>query len=367
MEKVIVRLKKYSYPIIITSGLFNNLEVFKSLVCGDQVMIVTNDCISKLYLDILKTQLIKFGVKVDQIILPDGEKYKSLETLERVIYALLINNHGRDTVVIALGGGVIGDLAGFAASVYQRGIRFIQIPTTLLSQVDASIGGKTAVNHVLGKNMIGTFYQPSSVIIDIDCLKTLPEREFSAGLAEIIKYAIIFDSCFFNWLEDNLEELFLLKYKAISYCIRRCCELKSDVVVADEYERNDKRVLLNFGHTYGHAIEAYTGYDGSWLHGEAVSAGMMMAICSAIILKIFNKKDAVKVKKLLLRARLPIFGPKNMDKKDYLFYMMKDKKNISNKMRLVLPVSLGEAKIFSDITDDLILSSIQNCRSLFLF
>ncbi|CAK8740081.1 3-dehydroquinate synthase [Sodalis praecaptivus] len=288
-------------------------------------MLVTNDRLAPLYLDSLSGRLSQAGVKVDRVVLPDGEQHKSLTVLYRVFTALLAKPHGRDTTIIALGGGVIGDLAGFAAASYQRGVRFIQVPTTLLSQVDSSVGGKTAVNHPLGKNMIGAFYQPASVVIDLDCLNTLPRRELSSGLAEVIKYGIILDAAFFAWLEDNLDALLALEPRALAYCIRRCCELKADVVAADEREQG-QRALLNLGHTYGHAIETHMGY-GNWLHGEAVAAGMMMAVRTARRLGQFSDAEAERVSALLLRAGLPVSGPAEMAAEDYLPHMMRDKKS----------------------------------------
>lgn len=259
--------------------------------------------------------------------------------------------------LIALGGGVIGDLTGFAAAIYQRGVRFIQIPTTLLSQVDASVGGKTGVNHLLGKNMIGSFWQPSSVIIDINFLKKLPYNELVSGMAEVIKYAIVFDEKFFHWLEENIKNLLLLDNSLIPYCIKKCCELKAKIISLDERE-NNFRALLNFGHTYGHAIEAHSGY-GNWLHGEAISVGMVMASRASEIMGFLNKTDYKRILSLLKKTGLPIQGPKNMSAASYLPYMMRDKKVISGEIRLVLPISIGKAKIYSGIDKNVILNSIK--------
>ncbi|MCR3754981.1 MAG: 3-dehydroquinate synthase [Candidatus Westeberhardia cardiocondylae] len=363
MEKFFVKFKdNRNYPIMIFFGLFDCVGCFFPLVFGDRVMIITNTCLANLHLKGLCKKLIEYGVNVDYVVLPDGERYKSFKTLDNIFFSLLKKNHGRDTTILSFGGGVIGDISGFVASVYQRGVRLIHIPTTLLSQVDASIGGKTAVNHKLGKNMIGSFYQPSSVLIELNYLKTLSKREFSSGLSEIIKYAVVFDVCFFNWLENNLDLLFDLDVSAITYCIRKCCELKSNIVVFDEFEKKDKRSLLNFGHTYGHAIEAFMGY-GNWLHGEAISVGMMIAMHTSNFLGYFSKNDIDRVKKLFVRANLPIRGPNNMLPKDYFDYMVRDKKNVSNKIRLVLPIYLGCAKIFSDVDNDIIVSSIHCCSN----
>ena len=268
--------------------------------------------------------------------------------------------HGRDTTLIALGGGVIGDLTGFAAASYQRGVRFIQVPTTLLSQVDSSVGGKTAVNHPLGKNMIGAFYQPASVVIDLNCLTTLPPRELASGLAEVIKYGIILDGEFFTWLENNLDALLALDETAMAWCIRRCCELKAEVVSADEHEHG-VRALLNLGHTYGHAIEAHMGY-GNWLHGEAVSAGMVMAARTAERLGQFSTADTDRIIKLLTRAGLPVTGPASMDAEAYLPHMLRDKKVLAGKLRLVLPLAIGKAEVRSGVTHDIVLAAINDCR-----
>jgi len=359
MEKIIVSLKGRNYPIVISDGLFNNSIHFWPLKRGDNVMLITSFTVASLYLEIIKELLIRLGVKVNQIILPDGEKYKSLSTVDHVITSLLKNYYNRNSILIALGGGVIGDLTGFIASIYQRGIRLIQIPTTLLSQVDSSVGGKTAVNHLLGKNMIGSFYQPVSVIIDVNCLKTLSHREFSSGLAEVIKYSIIFDIDFFSWLEENLDSLIKKESKALSYCIRRCCQIKANIVAIDEKEHN-VRALLNFGHTYGHAIEAHVGY-GNWLHGEAIAVGMMMAIMASYRLGYFSNTELDRVKSLLLRAGLPINGPIKMIPENYFSYMIRDKKVINNNICLILPLKIGEGKICTSVSIDIIKSSILDC------
>ena len=331
------------------------------LAAGEQVMLVTNQTLAPLYLEAVSRVLEQAGVRVDNVILPDGEQYKSLTVLDDVFTALLQKPHGRDTTIVALGGGVIGDLAGFAAASYQRGVRFIQVPTTLLSQVDSSVGGKTAVNHPLGKNMIGAFYQPASVVIDLDCLRTLPAREFSSGLAEVIKYGIILDGEFFVWLENNLEAVRALEPSALSYCIRRCCELKADVVAADERE-SGMRALLNLGHTYGHAIEAEMGY-GNWLHGEAVAAGMMMAAHAARRIGQFSSSDIDRIHALLVRAGLPVHGPDVMLPESYLPHMMRDKKVQAGELRLVLPTAIGRSEVRGGVAHDIVLASIADCRA----
>lgn len=360
MERITVTLGERSYPITIAAGLFNDAVAFWPLKAGDQAMLVTNETLAPLYLAPLRQRLEEAGVKVDQVILPDGEQYKTLAVMDQVFTALLQKPHGRDTTLVALGGGVIGDLTGFAAASYQRGVRFIQVPTTLLSQVDSSVGGKTAVNHPLGKNMIGAFWQPASVVIDLDCLRSLPPRELASGLAEVIKYGIILDGDFFNWLEQNLDALLALQDEALAYCIRRCCELKADVVAADERETG-LRALLNLGHTYGHAIEAHMGY-GNWLHGEAVATGMVMAARTAERLGQFSAADTDRIIALLTRAGLPVTGPQEMTAQDYLPHMMRDKKVLAGELRLVLPLALGKAEVRSGVAHDIVLAAINDCR-----
>ncbi|NBC99118.1 3-dehydroquinate synthase [Atlantibacter hermannii] len=359
MEQLTVTLGERSYPITIAAGLFNQPASFWPLRAGDQTMLVTNETLAPLYLDKVRQVLEQAGVNVDQVILPDGEQHKSLAVLETVFSALLEKPHGRDTTLVALGGGVIGDLTGFAAACYQRGVRFIQVPTTLLSQVDSSVGGKTAVNHPLGKNMIGAFYQPASVVVDLDCLKTLPPRELSSGLAEVIKYGIILDGEFFDWLEANLDAVMALDTTAMAYCIRRCCELKAEVVAADERE-SGLRALLNLGHTFGHAIEAEMGY-GNWLHGEAVAAGMVMAARTAQRLGQFGEQDIQRIITLLKRAGLPVNGPQSMSPAAYLPHMMRDKKVLAGELRLVLPLAIGKSEVRGGVSHDLVLSAIADC------
>jgi len=358
MQKILnVALDNRSYPITIGENLLSQFEHFK-LHSGQRVLVVTNDTIAPIYLQHLLDMLEAHGVKTDSVIVPDGEQYKTMETWNQILTALLANNHTRSSILVALGGGVIGDVAGFAASAYQRGIKFIQVPTTLLSQVDSSVGGKTAINHPLGKNMIGAFYQPQSVVIDINCLKTLPQRELSAGLAEVIKYGIIMDSAFFNWLETHIDDLLNLDVDALSYCIYRCCELKAQVVAADETEQ-DMRAILNLGHTYGHAIEAELGY-GNWLHGEAVSVGMLMAAQTAKLLGLLADKDIERIKNLLIKAKLPVKRPEQMTIESYIPHMLRDKKVISGKLRLVIPTKIGQVEVMDGIEKSVVLESINN-------
>lgn len=361
MERITVTLGERSYPITIAAGLFNDPAAFWPLKKDDQAMLVTNETLAPVYLAKVRQQLEVAGVKVDQVILPDGEQFKSLSVLDTVFTALLEKPHARDTTLIALGGGVVGDLTGFAAASYQRGVRFIQVPTTLLAQVDSSVGGKTAVNHPLGKNMIGAFYQPASVVVDLDCLKTLPGRELSSGLAEVIKYGIILDRDFFHWLEENLDALLALDGEAMGWCIRRCCEIKAQVVAADERE-SGQRALLNLGHTFGHAIEAEMGY-GNWLHGEAVAAGMVMAARTAQRLGQFDEQDITRIISLLERAGLPVVGPQAMAAEAYLPHMMRDKKVLGGELRLVLPLAIGKSEVRGGVPHDIVLKAITDCQA----
>lgn len=356
-----VELEERRYPILIGNGLLQDERSYP-VKRGERVMIVTNPTVAQFYLDTVTFALKKRGCEVDHVLLPDGEKYKTLESLNLIFTALLQGNHGRDTTIIALGGGVIGDVAGFAAASYQRGVRLIQIPTTLLSQVDSSVGGKTAVNHELGKNMIGAFYQPSMVIIDTHTLGTLPKREVNAGLAEVIKYGAILDYEFFEWLEAHIDELVALNNESLQHCIARCCQIKADVVARDETEKGD-RALLNLGHTFGHAIETHLGY-GNWLHGEAVSTGMMMAAALSEQLGDISVADVSRLEKLLARANLPTLSPDSMQPEDYLPHMMRDKKVLAGKLRLVLLKSLGQAYIATDTDKDLVLNAIKRCTQM---
>lgn len=353
-----VELQARRYPILIGSGLLQD-ECRYPVKDGERIMIVSNPTVAQFYLDTVVDSLKKRGCSVDFVLLPDGEKYKTLDSLNLIFTKLLQGNYGRDTTIIALGGGVIGDVAGFAAASYQRGVRLIQIPTTLLAQVDSSVGGKTAVNHELGKNMIGAFYQPATVIIDTLTLNTLPKREVNAGLAEVIKYGAILDYEFFEWLEKNIDDLVALKQSVLQYCIARCCQIKADVVARDETEQGD-RALLNLGHTFGHAIETHLGY-GNWLHGEAVSVGMMMAAALSEELGNISVTDIARLEKLLARANLPTVSPDGMQPEDYLPHMMRDKKVLAGKLRLILLKSLGQAYVATEADHQLVLNAIRRC------
>ncbi|MGF1763582.1 3-dehydroquinate synthase [Aliivibrio kagoshimensis] len=361
MERINVKLAERSYNISIGAELFDNSAHFSSIPSGKQVVVISNETVAPLYAERVMTTISSLGCQVSLFELPDGEQYKTLDTFNLIMSFLLEGNYGRDVVIVALGGGVVGDVVGFAASCYQRGVDFIQVPTTLLSQVDSSVGGKTAVNHPLGKNMVGAFYQPKSVVIDINCLSTLPAREFSAGMAEVIKYGIIADADFFGWLDDNMDALFALDADALTYAISRCCQLKADVVAQDEKE-SGVRALLNLGHTYGHAIEAEMGY-GNWLHGEAVSVGMVMAALTAQKQGLLSKRDVDKIRAILVKAKLPVLAPNSMSADDFMKHMMRDKKVLAGQLRLILPTSIGSADVIADTPVSVINEVIESCKA----
>jgi len=345
MQTLNVDLANRSYPIHIGRHLMTDANLILPHLKRKHVAIVTNTTVAPLYLDQLTKTLQAVGVSVIPIILPDGEAYKNTETLNKIYDVLLQNRCERSTTLIALGGGVIGDLTGYAAATYLRGVPFIQIPTTLLSQVDSSVGGKTGINHPLGKNMIGAFYQPQVVLADIDTLKTLPARELSAGMAEVIKYGLIRDAEFFNWLEAHIEALMALDESAISEAIYRSCRNKAEVVARDEHEAGE-RALLNLGHTFGHAIENAMGY-GVWLHGEAVAAGTMMAADLSQRMGWLTAAEVSRIHALLTKASLPLDAPK-LSVDQYLDLMQMDKKVADGKIRLVLQQGIGKSVITSD-------------------
>ncbi len=342
MHTLSVDLGNRSYPIHIGSGLYTQERLIPGKLLAGKAVVITNETIAPIYLEPLLASLRARETAVIPIVLPDGEAYKSWETLNKIFDALLSNRCERKTPLIALGGGVIGDLTGFAAATYQRGVPFIQIPTTLLAQVDSAVGGKTAINHPLGKNMIGAFYQPQVVIADMDTLRTLPPRELAAGLAEVIKYGFIRDSEFLDWLEKNIDRLNALEPEALAFAVERSCQNKAEVVSGDERETGD-RALLNFGHTFGHAIEAGMGY-GTWLHGEAVAAGMVMAARFSEKLGLINKADVQRVVDILLRAKLPVAAPE-LGADRYLDLMGHDKKVEGGKIKFILLKTPGEAFI----------------------
>jgi len=342
METLNVGLGERSYPIHIASGLLGRADLLLPYLQHKRAAIVTNTTVAPLYLGQLQTLLEDHGVSVVPIILPDGEKYKNAETLNLIYDALLSHRCERSTPLIALGGGVIGDMTGFAAATYLRGVPFIQIPTTLLAQVDSSVGGKTGINHPLGKNMIGAFYQPQVVLADIATLDTLPDRELRAGITEVIKYGLIRDLSFFEWLEKHIEQLLARDVDALQYAITHSCRNKAAVVAADERESGE-RALLNLGHTFGHAIENGMGY-GIWLHGEAVAAGIIMAANLSRRLGWIGEADVVRIGNLLERAGLPIVAP-TLGAEKYLELMGLDKKVQDGKIRFVLLKAIGQAVV----------------------
>lgn len=344
-KKLDVNLGERSYPIHIGSGLLSWPEFYAQAIGARRVLIVTNDTVAPLYLDSVTAALADNAV--DTLILPDGEAHKTTATLGLIYDKLLAENFARDCVLIALGGGVIGDITGFAAASYQRGVDFIQIPTTLLAQVDSSVGGKTGVNHPRGKNMIGAFHQPRLVLADTDTLNTLPERELAAGLAEVIKYGLIRDFEFFEWLETNMPALLQRDPAALIHAITRSCENKAQVVAADERE-GGQRALLNLGHTFGHAIEAAMGY-GEWLHGEAVGAGMCMAMELSVRMGWLSGTERERGVALIAAAGLPTQPPK-IDSEQMLELMAHDKKVLAGQLRLILMRGIGSAVVTQDYT-----------------
>ena len=349
MQTLTVSLADRSYPIHIGNGLLSQFELILPHLKRKQVAIVSNTTVAPLYMNALAQPLREAGISVIEIILPDGEAYKNSETLQTIYDHLLQNRCERNTTLIALGGGVIGDLTGYAAATYLRGVPFIQVPTTLLSQVDSSVGGKTGINHPLGKNMIGAFYQPKLVLADIDTLKTLPQRELSAGVAEVIKYGLIRDADFFDWLETNMSALMAVDNAVTSYAIYRSCQNKAEVVAADEHEQGE-RALLNLGHTFGHAIENAMGY-GVWLHGEAVATGTVMAADLSQRMGWLNAAEVQRIKTIMQAAKLPIEAP-DFGAEEYLRLMQLDKKVSDGRIRLILQQAIGKAVITADYDAD---------------
>ena len=351
MEILSVSLGERSYPIYIGEKLLaQHPQQLLQHIAGSQVLVISNPTVSALYLDSL-AQILQ-DHEFQYLELPDGEQYKNLGCLEKIYTRLLERRFARDCTLIALGGGVIGDITGFAAATYQRGVAYIQIPTTLLAQVDSSVGGKTAVNHRLGKNMLGAFYQPQCVIADIDTLHSLPERELSAGLAEVIKYGLIRDAEFFDWLDAKIPALLNKEPTALSHAIRRSCQNKADVVALDEREQG-VRALLNLGHTFGHAIETFFNYQ-TYLHGEAVAIGIAMAARFST-LQCWLQPDATqRIIEILLKAKLPTQAPQHMQTEDFLQAMSRDKKVINRQIRLILLKSIGQAVQSVDYDNDLL-------------
>jgi 3-dehydroquinate synthase len=356
MITLTVDLGERSYPIYIGEDLLGDDTLLSEHIPGKNVLVVSNETVAPLYLDSALTMFT--GKHVETCILPDGEEYKNLETLNTIYTVLLSKKLDRNTTIIALGGGVIGDMAGFAAASYQRGVHLIQIPTTLLAQVDSSVGGKTAVNHPLGKNMIGAFYQPRAVIADITTLRTLPDRELSAGMAEVIKYGLIRDLPLFGWLQANMNKLMERDADALAYAIESSCRNKAEVVVADEKE-SGQRALLNLGHTFGHAIEAGLGY-GTWLHGEAVATGMCMAARMSLQLGWISADDFVQISNMIAQARLPVNAPIELSIERFIELMSVDKKVVDGVLRLVLLKNIGHAVITNDYSREQLVGAIHN-------
>ncbi|MES2772441.1 MAG: 3-dehydroquinate synthase [Pseudomonadota bacterium] len=355
METLNLALGKRSYPIHIGSTILEQADLWLPHLAQPQVAIISNTRVAPLYLASVASTLRQAGVEVIEVTLPDGEQYKNWQTLNLIFDALLQHHCERGSTLIALGGGVIGDMTGFAAACYQRGMPFIQVPTTLLAQVDSSVGGKTAINHPLGKNMIGAFHQPQLVLADTDTLNTLDERELRAGLAEVIKYGLIRDLPFLEWLENNLDRLLQREPAALRYAIRRSCENKAEVVVADEREQGE-RALLNLGHTFGHAIETGVGY-GQWLHGEAIAVGMLMAAELSCLLGMITTTEVERIERLVQRCQLPIVGPA-LSAETYLSLMQHDKKTQGGQLRLVLYQQIGRAVLLEGVAPADIIQAI---------
>jgi 3-dehydroquinate synthase len=346
MQTLTVELGERSYPIHIGAGLLARGELIAQRLRHRRAAIVTNDTVAPLYLDTLRRSLESEGIEVAALTVPDGEAHKNWETLNHIFDGLLAHRCDRTTALIALGGGVIGDLAGFAAALYQRGVPYVQVPTTLLAQVDSSVGGKTAINHPEVKNLIGAFYQPVAVLSDTDTLSTLPARELAAGLAEVIKYGLIRDANFFGWLEGNMPRLVRRDPEALAYAIERSCANKAEVVARDERE-SGPRALLNFGHTFGHAIESGTGY-GTWLHGEAVAAGMLAATKLSQRLGLVGEETVQRVAAVLAAAGLPVRAP-DFGEQRYLDLMGHDKKVEGGRARFVVLRGIGQALVTNEV------------------
>jgi 3-dehydroquinate synthase len=341
-----VELGERSYPILIGEGLLRQPDLVRQHVPAQDILIVSNTTVAPLYMEYLAGAL--SGSRVVEAILPDGESHKTLTTVARVLDVLVANRFGRDCTVVALGGGVVGDMAGFAASCYQRGVAYVQVPTTLLAQVDSSVGGKTGVNHPGGKNLIGAFHQPVAVIADASTLSTLPVRELRAGLAEVIKYGLLGDAPFFDWLEAHMDELLAADPKALSHVIQRSCEIKAQIVGRDEREQGD-RALLNLGHTFGHAVEAATHYT-QWLHGEAIGAGLLMAAAMSHECGMVEAAQVDRLRRLLLRVGLPVrIG--GVTPEVALEHMRIDKKVQGGRMRLVLLRSIGDSFVTAEYSE----------------
>ncbi len=359
MLNIDVELAERRYQIVIGQGLLHDGGLLRRTLPHRQIMLVSNEIVAPLYLERVARHFA--NAEVSHVLLRDGEEYKTLESFEQIQSALLAARFERSAALAALGGGVVGDIAGFAAACYQRGIDFVQLPTTLLAQVDSSVGGKTAVNHPLGKNMIGAFYQPRAVLIDLDTLATLPQRELCAGLAEVIKYGLLGDYEFLCWLEVNLDALLERDAAALQYAIERSCRNKAHIVGRDEREAGE-RALLNLGHTFGHGIEHALGY-GQWLHGEAVGAGMCMAARMSARLRLISASDCARAVRLVQAARLPTYPPAALSADEILEAMRIDKKNSGGKIRLVLLHALGRAALVGDYTSEALRATLDERES----
>ena len=358
MKSLRVELGPRSYPIHIGESLLDRSDLYDAALRSDQVMIMSNETVAPLYLDRVRIALGNREVRVH--VIPDGEQYKTLEQLGDVFDSLIDARFGRDCTIVALGGGVVGDMAGFAASAYQRGVAHIQVPTTLLAQVDSSVGGKTAVNRPGGKNMVGAFHQPVCVIADTASLDTLPDRELSAGLGEVIKYGLLWDAALFAWLEDNMQRLLERDGASLTTVIHRCCEIKAEVVSADETE-GGVRALLNLGHTFGHAIEAGLGF-GVWLHGEAVAAGLCLAADLSARLDRISADDVARIERVVASARLPTHAPAELEPQRMLELMSVDKKVKGGKLRLVLMDAIGDARLDGEYDHAALVETLETRR-----
>ncbi len=360
MHTLHVELGERSYPVYIGRGLLADPLLLAGHIAGSQVVIVSNETVAPLYMERVRAALPP-GLQVTEVVLPDGEQYKTLATLGEIFDQVMAAGHNRSTTMVALGGGVVGDITGFAAACYQRGVDFLQLPTTLLAQVDSSVGGKTAVNHPLGKNMIGAFYQPRAVLIDTNTLQTLPAREFAAGLAEVIKYGLIGDEPFYRWLQQHMPKLIAREEAALAEAIERSCSNKAQVVSADERE-GGIRAILNLGHTFGHAIETAQGY-GLWLHGEAVAAGMMLALELSARRGFIPAEEVAGLRSLLLASGLPVDPPADMSPGVFLELMARDKKVVNGRLRLVLLEAIGSACIVDDVPERELVELLESHRS----
>lgn len=359
LEPLVVDLGDRSYPIHVGPDLLGRADAYAPYLAGRQVLVVTDEAVAGLYLDTVSRALA--GREAASVVLSGGEAAKTLAAVSRIIDVLVERGFHRSAAVVALGGGVVGDVAGFAAAIYHRGIRCIQVPTTLLAQVDSSVGGKTGVNHPRGKNLIGAFHQPVCVVADIGALTTLGERELRAGLAEVIKYGVLWDEAFFAWLEGNLDRLLAREPAALARAVRRSCEIKAEVVGRDEREAG-VRARLNLGHTFGHAIEA--GLDfGRWLHGEAVAAGTCMAADLAVRMGWLSEADADRVGTLMRRAGLPSRGPAELDPETFRRLMARDKKAVDGGIRLVLPRAIGDTVLTGDFDPRALAETLEHCRA----